>query len=207
LADVRQEEGADGGRTPRRRRDPSVTTRAIEAVLALYRDFGLARLSFDQVARLASVGKAALYSRWSSVEELLIDGLATVAPPPDIADHGSLRSDLRQLALILIDLYSGEHGRVVIRIMLDGSGSPAIRPHFDRLIDAYVSTAARIVTRGIDRGELDPDHDPSLLLAQMFGGVMIHVLFFTDPNQRMPRTSASLLADRFVDAALAGISR
>lgn len=176
-------------------------------MLELYRDFGLSRLSFEQVARRASVGKAGLYSRWASVEELLIDGLATVAPPPDIADSGSLRSELRQLALLLVDLYSGQHGRVVIRILLDGSGSPAIRPYFDRFVEAYVGAATRIVTRGVERGELDPDHDPSVLLAQMFGGVMIHVLFFTDPSQPLPRTAASLFADRMVDTALAGIQR
>lgn len=176
-------------------------------MLELYRDFGLARLSFEQVARRASVGKAGLYSRWSSVEELLIDGLATVAPPPDIADHGSLRSDLHQFALLLVDLYSGQHGRVVIRILSDGSGSPAIRPYFDSLVEAYVGAATRIVTRGIDRGELAPDHDPSALLALLIGAAMIHVLFFTDPNQPLPRTSASLFADQLVDTALAGIQR
>jgi AcrR family transcriptional regulator len=176
-------------------------------VLGLYRDFGLARLSFEQVARRAAVGKAALYSRWSSVEELLIAGLATVAPPPDIADHGSLRNDLRQLALLLSDLYSGQHGRVVIRILLDGSSSPTIRPYFDSFVETYVGAATRIVNRGIDRGELDPDHEPSVLLAQMFGAVMIHVLFFTEPDQPLPRTSASLFADRLVDMAIAGIRR
>jgi AcrR family transcriptional regulator len=187
--------------------DPEVRPRAIEAALSLYKEFGLARLSFDQVARRASVGKAALYKRWSSVEELLIDGLATVAPPPDEADHGSLRRDLRQLGLSLCDLISGPHGRVVTRILLDGPGSPQMKPYFDAFVEAYVGAAARIVTRGVDRGEVRADFDPSVLLAQMFGTVMVHVLFFTDPHQPLPRASASLFTDQVVDTALAGIRR
>jgi AcrR family transcriptional regulator len=199
----------DGGAPPRTGRppDPTVDARAIDAALALYRDFGLARLSFEQVARRASVGKAALYKRWSSVEELLIDGLATVAPPPDVADHGSLRRDLRQLGLLLCDLISGPHGRVVTRILSDGPGSPQIKPYFDAFVEAYVAAATPIVTRGVDRGELKADHDPSVLLAQMFGGVMIHVLFFTDPHQPLPRSSASLFTDQLVDTAIAGLRR
>lgn len=188
-----------------RRRDPTVEARATQAALTLYRDYGLARLSFEQVARQASVGKAALYKRWSSVEELLVDALATIAPVPDIEDHGSLRTDLRQLGLLLCDLMSGPYGRVVTRIMLDGRGSPQMKPYFDAFVESYVGSATCIVTRGIERGDLKADHDPTALLAQMFGAVMIHVLFFTDPHQPLPRTSASIFIDRLVDTVLAGI--
>lgn len=188
-----------------RRRDPTIETRATEAALILYRDYGLARLSFEQVARQASVGKAALYKRWSSVEELLIDALATIAPLPDIEDHASLRTELRQLGLLLCDLMSGPYGRVVTRIMLDGRGSPQMKPYFDTFVESYVGSATCIVTRGVERGDLKADHDPTALLAQMFGAVMIHVLFFTDPHQPLPRASASIFIDRLVDTVLADI--
>lgn len=199
--------GAGARLGPGRRPDPAVDARAIDAALSLYGDFGFARLSFEQVARRASVGKAALYKRWSSVEELLIDALATIAPPPDVADHGSLRTDLRQLGLLLCDLISGPHGRVVTRILLDGRSSPLMKPYYDTFVEAYVGAATRIVTRGVDRGELKANHDPTVLLAQIFGTVMIHVLFFTDPHQPLPRATASLFTDRLVDTALAGIRR
>ena len=153
------------------------------------------------------MGKAALYRRWSNVEELLIAGLATVAPPPDVADHGTLRRDLQQLGLMLYDQISGPHGRVVTRILVDGPGSPLMKPYYDTFVEAYVGAATRIVTRGINRGELEPDQDPSVLLAQMFGTVMIHVLLFSDPLQQQPRASASLFTDQLVDTALAGMRR
>lgn len=204
---IKTDERTDGDTRKRlgRRRDPTVEARAIEAALILYRDYGLARLSFEQVARQASVGKAALYKRWSCAEELLIDALATIAPLPDIEDHGSLRTDLRQFGLLLCDLISGPYGRVVTRVMLDGRGSPQMKPYFDAFVESYVGSATCIVKRGSERGELEPDHDPTALLAQMFGAVMIHVLFFTDPHQPLPRASAGLFTDRLVDTVLAGI--
>lgn len=45
---------------------------ATEAKRGLYRDFGLARQSFEQVARHATGDRAALYGRRSAIEEWLI---------------------------------------------------------------------------------------------------------------------------------------
>lgn len=194
-------------RPPRvgRPRDPSIEARAIEAALAIYRDHGLPDLSFDRVARQAAIGKAALYSRWDSVEQLLIDGLGMIAPPPVLDDLGSLQCDLRQLTLTLWRLYAGEHGRVTIRIMLDSAVAPEIQPHYQRFVSAYVGAAQEIVARGVRRGELPDDFDPALLLEQVVGTTMLHVLFF--PPHRMPLPDADqAFADRLVERVLAGIA-
>ena len=56
---------------------------------------GYARLSMEAVATAAQTGKASLYRRWGSKEQLVLDALSAslpaAAPPPDT---GSLRGDL-----------------------------------------------------------------------------------------------------------------
>ncbi|MEU1953446.1 TetR/AcrR family transcriptional regulator [Nocardia rhamnosiphila] len=193
------------GSRPGRPRDPEIDKRAIQAALAIYSDHGMAKLSFDLVARSASVGKAALYSRWNNVDQLLIDGLRTIAPPPTLEDFGSLRRDLRQLILMVWDLYSGEYGRVTFRILLDASASPALRPYYDEFVTAYVAAARDIVERGVRRGELTAAADPALLLEQLFGATMLHVLFFSDRGHRLPVAAAASFGDRLVDRILAGL--
>jgi AcrR family transcriptional regulator len=187
-----------------RRRDPSVDARAIEAVLGLYNDHGLAGTSFEQVAKRASVGKAALYSRWSSVEELLIDGLRTIAPPPAVLDSGDLRHDLHALVLLLCDLYSGQYGRVTVRILLDASHAPQLRPYYDDFVSTYVHAAREIVLRGVARRELSPAIDSAPLLEELFGATMLHVLFFERPDKQLTSAAASRFADKLIDSILDG---
>jgi AcrR family transcriptional regulator len=189
---------------PGRRRDPRVDTKAIEAVLEIYSQDGLTGLSFDRVARRAAVGKAALYRRWDSIEQLLIDGLRTIAPPPTVADFGSLHRDLRQLTLMVCELYSGSRGRAILRILIDASTTAELRPYYDEFTAAYVLAATEIVERGARRGELPADVDSALLLEQLFGTTMLHVLFFSDPDVPVPLVAASRFADRLVDRLLAG---
>ena len=57
-----------------------VTDAITEAAFAELAETGYARTSMDAVARRAGVGKAALYRRWSSKAELVMDALALVKP-------------------------------------------------------------------------------------------------------------------------------
>jgi len=195
------------GNGPGRPRDPNIEARAIHATLTTYNDHGLSGLSFARVARKAAIGKTALYRRWESVEELLIDALRAVAPPPRVEDFGSLARNLHELTLTLCDLYSGSYGRVTVRILIDASSQPALRPYYDKFVSTYVEASREIVVRGIRRGELTDDADPNLLLEQLFGATMLHVLFFASPDQQIPTAAAEQFADRLVTSLLAGLVR
>lgn len=53
----------------------------LTAALDQLEEFGYERLSMDQVARRAGVGKAALYRRWSGKLEMVVDALAGLRDP------------------------------------------------------------------------------------------------------------------------------
>src|ERR1700758_1253837 len=78
---------------------PEKTKAIIAAFFTELADSGYQRLTMDRVAARAGVGKAALYRRWSSKQQMLIDlvdQLATAAVLPP--DTGSLRGDLIAIA-------------------------------------------------------------------------------------------------------------
>src|SRR5919109_2832266 len=79
---------------PGRRRDPQVEGRALAAALELYAEVGWSGFSFDAVARRAGIGKAPIYLRWSSKEDLLLDAFSAYLEAIPIRDSGDLRSDL-----------------------------------------------------------------------------------------------------------------
>ncbi|WP_224391987.1 TetR/AcrR family transcriptional regulator [Pseudonocardia sp. ICBG1293] len=78
---------------------PRVTEAIVSAAFAELAASGYARLSMEAVARRAGVGKAALYRRWPSKQEMLADlvrqAVADTVPP--VPSTGAFRSDLREL--------------------------------------------------------------------------------------------------------------
>src|SRR5262245_4469633 len=78
---------------------PEKTEAIIAAFLAELGEKGYAGLTMDRVAERAGVGKAAVYRRWPSKQEMLVDlvgqfATKAVLPP----DTGCLRDDLLAIA-------------------------------------------------------------------------------------------------------------
>ena len=84
---------------PRRGRPRNESCRddILTATIELVAEVGIAGLTVDAVAKRAGVGKATLYRRWTSKEELMLAAWMSIAAIPDVPDTGSLRGDLVQL--------------------------------------------------------------------------------------------------------------
>lgn len=78
-----------------RRRGQALEHAIFEATLAELVASGYARFSMEAVATAAQTGKASLYRRWGSKEDLVLDALRCSLPVAgDAPDTGSLRDDL-----------------------------------------------------------------------------------------------------------------
>ncbi|MER5638686.1 TetR/AcrR family transcriptional regulator [Kitasatospora sp. NPDC002227] len=81
-----------------RRRGKALETAIFEAALDQLTSGGFARMTMEGIAGAAQTGKAALYRRWASKADLIIDALGSTLPPPtEVPDLGSVRSELLQL--------------------------------------------------------------------------------------------------------------
>jgi AcrR family transcriptional regulator len=169
---------------PGRPRDPALDRRIAEAALDVFGDTGWAGFAMETVARRAGVGKASLYLRWSGKEALLTDAVTLRFMQVTDADTGTLRGDLTELAVQMLDLYAGRSGRAALRMNLEAEAIPGVAEHYAALRRSHVLAARAIVRRGIDRGELAPDVPETLLLDTLAGGAMMHAL--TTPPDRLP---------------------
>src|ERR1700749_1860282 len=108
LRDISTERTATGGAALR----PRVTDAITEATFTELAGAGYARLSMEGVARRAGVGKAALYRRWSSKQEMLEELIRAAVEDtlPPIPDTGALRTDLREL----LGTYRGQLAHPVV---------------------------------------------------------------------------------------------
>lgn len=168
--------------TPGRPRDPDVDRKIAEAALDVFGEVGWAGFAMETVARRAGVGKASLYLRWNSKQALLTDAVTMRLAGIADADTGTLRGDLIQLAVQMLDIYTGPNSRAAMRLNLEAEAIPGVAEHFDAFRRSQVRAARAMVRRGIDRGELAPDTPVNLLLDTLTGGAMMHAL--TTPPDR-----------------------
>ena len=85
-----------------RPRDAALDSAILRAAMELVAESGVAGATMDAVALRAGAGKAALYRRWPSKEDLLADAMKTLAPaeaklPAAATASSSLRDDLHRL--------------------------------------------------------------------------------------------------------------
>ncbi|MEW2478863.1 TetR/AcrR family transcriptional regulator [Mycobacterium sp. NPDC049093] len=135
---------------------------------------GYGRLSVDAVAKRAGVGKAAIYRRWKSKQDLAADLVTKVAVAAiDVPDTGTLRGDIRAYL---------ENGRAALTHRLARTIIPDLLAEVARDPD-YGATmaprireprrlkAAQLFERARVRGEIADDADIDVAL-DMIGGAL-----------------------------------
>jgi AcrR family transcriptional regulator len=165
--------------------DPDIERRVIAAALSVYGEVGWAGFSLDRVARRAPVGKAALYRRWPTKEDLLLAALEHLAEPPaEDADPADLRACLVSIAEQVIDMFVGGKALVLPRVLIEASQYPA---HFDEMVQNIVRArfggARMIIKAAVDRGELPAGTVPDLIIDAIMGRV-ISLIVLTPGAQR-----------------------
>jgi AcrR family transcriptional regulator len=140
----------------RRRRGDELTAAIFQAVRGELDENGYAAVTMETIARRAGTGKAALYRRWPSRTELIIDTVqATMPGMAGLPDTGSLRGDI----LALLDAFASEL-RGALGDALRGLRAEAILdPSLSRQISDYTGDFAssrlrQLVGRAAARGEL-----------------------------------------------------
>jgi AcrR family transcriptional regulator len=157
--------GEERGRTRRgRSRDPEVDEAIMTATMDLLAEIGYARLTMDQVAAWARVGKASLYLRWPNKVALVAEAIQHhSAVVPDVPDTGSLREDMRAFLQALLRRKSAAQQAVAAV-----SGEIASNPELARawrqgVAGTLLACTRMIVERAIARGELPAASDVDLL--------------------------------------------
>ena len=188
-----------------RPRDPGVDRRVAGAAIALFGEAGWAGFSMEAVAKRAGVGKASIYLRWHSKEDLLVEALRQRVGVIADVDTGTLRDDLIQLARQVLDLYLGTAGRAALRLGLDGAQIPGLAGQLDALRRSEVLAARGIVHRGIRRGEIPASTSVTLLLDTLIGGATIHVQSTPPERWDALREKAASYAEQLVDFLLSAV--
>ncbi len=133
---------------------------------------GYARLTVEGVARRAGVGKAAVYRRWPSKQEMTMAALSQlVVPIADVPDLGSLREDLKASLRALNDwLAHPVYGAVLPDLTSAAAHDAGLTEALWREIgQPRRELASAMLARAMRRGELPGDLDIEMALDVIAG--------------------------------------
>lgn len=146
-------ESTDGAPAPRtRRRGRDLLDAIFRAARAELAEHGYARLTMEGVAARAGTGKAALYRRWTSKRDLVLDALDDALPAPTAPAGAALRDALVGLLGAFGDVLAGRTafpgGAVLAEVLLE----PELAARFrQRLVESTLDPIRVAIERAVGR--------------------------------------------------------
>ncbi|NYH46095.1 AcrR family transcriptional regulator [Micromonospora jinlongensis] len=178
-----------------------ITTAIRRALMQELAAVGYGRLSIEAVARRAGVSKTAIYRRWNSKLDLVLEIVAAAAQGKLPAlDTGTLRGDL---ALLFQAVAHALRHPLASQIIPDLLAEAARNPSIDETLRQVVyarqqEIGGRLVTSAVQRGELPADTDPDAAIDLIVGP-----LYWRLAIARLPLTDRYL--DNLVESVAAGL--
>lgn len=168
--------------SPGRPRSQEVQQAILRATLDLLAEVGYHGLSIEAIAKSAGVGKATIYRRYDSKEELIADAIEHNRPKLIIPDTGNFWADLDSVHNQAAEIDLSPLGRQTVAMII---GLASTNPQFAEIYwKKYVSPRRKAVSvifdRAKARGELSQNVDIELVCDLMTGLLFKSILFQPD---------------------------
>lgn len=164
---------AQGGRP----RDPRVGRAILQAAVPLYGEVGWAGFSFDVLSRRSKVGKPAIYRRWDSKAELIVEAVTSTRPALITPDLGDLERELYDIAEQLFDVWTSDVGPAWTRLQVEQRSVPELGDYYRaKTIEPLESSLRGALLRARERREMAQNVSTRLVLSTIAGSIMARVL-------------------------------
>ena len=147
-----------------RPRDPALDEAILSTAVELLAEEGYARLTMEQIATRAGVGKASVYLRWPNKVALVAEAIEhRSGVVPALPDTGSLADDMRTFLHALLRGYQSA-GQAMAAVSGEVASNPELRQAWRRSMTGTLWAGVRVILeRAIERGELTALSDVELL--------------------------------------------
>jgi len=155
----------------------------------------------EHVAARAGVGKATIYRRWKSKEDLALEVMMDLAAPDiDVPEMDNTREELTRVVRNPVHALTTTAFGPVVRAMLSQIAvNPEVGDPFRaQLVRFSREAVARTISRGLARGDLRPDTNIGIATELLVGPVYYRRIFGGGLDEDF--------ADRVAGAFLAGHS-
>jgi AcrR family transcriptional regulator len=190
-------------RPPGRPRSTQADDAIVRATLELLAEHGYRALSVEQVAREAGVGKATIYRRHRSKQELVAAAVRHLHQGLHVPeDAGSLRADFAAVAAQVVRGGEATNAPTFMpRMIAEAAGDPEMHEiFFECLVSPRRAVVRAILERAVARGEIRDDIDYEVA-TDVIAGPMIYRLMIGG----MEMSELAVHADRVMQTALDGL--
>lgn len=184
-----------------RPRDERADRAILSATLELMAESGVHDLRVDDVAGRAGVGKATIYRRYSSKDELITAAVAGLVSEIIVPDTGRTHGDLLALMRGAVKVYRGSVEAGVMPSLVEAMSRDAELARLVRegFLAGRRAALRAVLERGIQRGDLRVDLDIDLALDVLGGPLFYRLLITGGPIDEQ-------LADGVVELILRGFA-
>ena len=184
-------------RRPGRPRSAAADAAIARATLELLLEGGYGGLTMEQVRARAGVGKATLYRRHGSKQELVADAIRHLNQPIPLPDTGSVREDILAVARsVMAGAERVAFGNFVPRLLAESAGDPEMHAiFFDNLVAPRRAVMGEVLRRGVARGELREGLDIELAIDILTGPWVYRLLIFGGDPAEIYRADPTQLLD------------
>jgi AcrR family transcriptional regulator len=187
-------------RAPGRPRSARAEQAIVEAVLGMLADgVALEALSVEAIAARAGVGKATIYRRWTSKEDLIVDALAALKMPLPPLRGESVRDDLVALLRVVGRESDARRSGVMMCVLPHVHRNPELYGWYQKVVEPRRERMREVLRRGITTGEVRADLDVETSIGMLAAPLILQRMVMWNPNLDLPD-----LAERVVDTFLAG---
>jgi AcrR family transcriptional regulator len=162
----------------------------LAAAVALLREVGYDAVTMDGIAARAGVGKATVYRRWATKEELVVEAITSLVRAFPVPDTGTTEGDLMALMRRALGMYADP----ATGLLLSGLVAAMARrpPIAAAMREGFVATwrdaVRQVLARGVARGDFRRRLDTELALDLLFGPLFHRYLLTGTPlDERLAR--------------------
>jgi AcrR family transcriptional regulator len=161
----------------------------LRATMELLTESSYGEVTMEGIAARAGVSKQTLYNWWPSKARLAMEAYAaTAATRIPESDTGSTQEDLQRLLCFTCQVLGrGESslGATLAGLIAAAQSDDELGCELrETLIAARRRVATRILQRGMERGEVDPELDLPLVLDLLYGPIWYRLLLRNAPLNR-----------------------
>ncbi|MGX7677412.1 TetR/AcrR family transcriptional regulator [Jatrophihabitans sp. DSM 45814] len=190
-----------------RRRGMELENAIRAACMAELAEVGYGSLTIESVASRAQTGKASIYRRWPTKQELVLDSVNCVMAGPmmrlgdrNYGDDVSTRDALLELLLDVSAVMMGPEGDAMRSVMSESLRDESFSISFQcDFYDPRKQALFDVLQRGINRGEV---REAALddFMPEMIAGMLIHRILLL--RQRPTKAELERVLDAFVMPAI-----
>lgn len=200
-------EDADGTPVKQRKRGTELEDAIRSACVSELADVGYGGLTIESVASRAQTGKASIYRRWSTKQELVMDSVSCMISGPllrlddlEYDDTVTTRDALLDLMIRVGDLMAGPEGHVMRSVMGESLRDEEFSGSFEcDFYDPRKKAMLGLLRRGAKRHEVRPEAVDDVVV-ELIAGALIHRILIR--RRRPTRSDYEHILDSFVMPAI-----